>query len=181
MPLPPRLSLLRVPRGFSLGPLSRRTLARFRSVEGLREVRRTKRLNCLPLHRHKLQPSGTILPMGLDAVEIVPRCEELFSITLADDETAAVRTVDDLYRLICTERNPTPRPPSPPLNSFTSPTRKRSFSSSHVPNHSPHHPKFFPGPPNRPGRTHRHPRRSNGPQPRRNPSTGAHRRQSRIH
>jgi hypothetical protein len=48
--------------------------------------------------------------MGLDAVEIVLRCEELFAITLADDEASAVRTVDDLYRLACTKLNVTPLP-----------------------------------------------------------------------
>jgi acyl carrier protein len=31
--------------------------------------------------------------MGLDAVEIVLRTEELFVITIGDDEAAAVRTV----------------------------------------------------------------------------------------
>jgi hypothetical protein len=46
--------------------------------------------------------------MGLDAVEIVLRCEELFTITLADDQASAVRTVDDLYRLICTKLDVTP-------------------------------------------------------------------------
>ena len=48
--------------------------------------------------------------MGLDAVEIVLRCEELFSIRLADDEAAAVRTVHDLYRLICSKLDVTPLP-----------------------------------------------------------------------
>jgi hypothetical protein len=48
--------------------------------------------------------------MGLDAVEICLRCEELFAITLADGEASAVRTVDDLYRLICTKLDMTPLP-----------------------------------------------------------------------
>jgi hypothetical protein len=39
--------------------------------------------------------------MGLDAVELVLRAEELFVITVDDDEAAAVRTVGDFYRLIC--------------------------------------------------------------------------------
>jgi hypothetical protein len=39
--------------------------------------------------------------MGLDAVEIVMRTEELFVITIGDDEAAAVRTVGDFYNLIC--------------------------------------------------------------------------------
>jgi len=48
--------------------------------------------------------------MGLDAVEICLRCEELFAITLADDEASGVRTVHDLYRLICTKLDVTPLP-----------------------------------------------------------------------
>jgi hypothetical protein len=69
-----------------------------------------ERLKCLPLRRHKRPNSGTILPTGLDAVELVLRCEELFAITLADNEASAVRTVDDLYRLICTKLDVTPLP-----------------------------------------------------------------------
>jgi acyl carrier protein len=48
--------------------------------------------------------------MGLDAVELLLRCEELFSIHLTDDEAAAVRTVGDLYRLICSKLGVTPLP-----------------------------------------------------------------------
>jgi hypothetical protein len=48
--------------------------------------------------------------MGLDAVEIVLRTEELFAITIADDEAAAVRTVGDFYNLICSKLNITPLP-----------------------------------------------------------------------
>ena len=39
--------------------------------------------------------------MGLDAVEIVLRVEEFYSLAVADDEAARVRTVGDLYELIC--------------------------------------------------------------------------------
>jgi hypothetical protein len=39
--------------------------------------------------------------MGLDAVEIVLRVEELFVVEIADDEAASVRTVGDFYVLIC--------------------------------------------------------------------------------
>ena len=46
--------------------------------------------------------------MGLDAVEIVLRAEELFVITIEDDEAAAVRTVGDFYNLICSKLNVTP-------------------------------------------------------------------------
>ena len=48
--------------------------------------------------------------MGLDAVEIVLRAEELFVITIGDDEAAAVRTVGDFYNLICSKLNVTPLP-----------------------------------------------------------------------
>ncbi|HLI75796.1 MAG TPA: hypothetical protein VKV02_02530 [Acidobacteriaceae bacterium] len=41
--------------------------------------------------------------MGLDAVEIVMRAEQFYSVTLTDYEAAQVRTVDDLYRLICSK------------------------------------------------------------------------------
>jgi hypothetical protein len=41
--------------------------------------------------------------MGLDAVEICLRTEALFAITLTDEEAAAVRTVGDFYRLICSK------------------------------------------------------------------------------
>ncbi len=46
--------------------------------------------------------------MGLDAVEIVLRTEELFVITIGDDEAAAVRTVGDFYNLICAKLNVSP-------------------------------------------------------------------------
>jgi hypothetical protein len=39
--------------------------------------------------------------MGLDAVEMVLRTEELFVINIGDDEAASVRTVGDFYNLIC--------------------------------------------------------------------------------
>ena len=48
--------------------------------------------------------------MGLDAVEIVLRTEELFAITIEDDEAGTVRTVGDFYRLICSKLNVTQLP-----------------------------------------------------------------------
>lgn len=39
--------------------------------------------------------------MGLDSVEIVLRTEELFAVSITDEEAALVLTVGDLYRLIC--------------------------------------------------------------------------------
>ena len=41
--------------------------------------------------------------MGLDAVGLVMRTEDEFSITLSDDEAGTVRTVDDLYQLVLTK------------------------------------------------------------------------------
>ena len=41
--------------------------------------------------------------MGLDAVEIVMRVEEFYSLTITDEEAALVRTVGDLYSLICSK------------------------------------------------------------------------------
>ena len=46
--------------------------------------------------------------MGLDAVEIVLRAEDFFVITIEDDEAEAVRTVGDLYTLICAKLNVLP-------------------------------------------------------------------------
>jgi hypothetical protein len=46
--------------------------------------------------------------MGLDAVEIIMRAEELFAITIEDREAATVRTVGDFYRLICSKLGVTP-------------------------------------------------------------------------
>jgi acyl carrier protein len=58
--------------------------------------------------------------MGLDAVEIVLRTEELFGITLREDEGAAVRTVGDLYKLVCSKLNVSPLPS--PVSSAKLPT-----------------------------------------------------------
>ncbi len=43
--------------------------------------------------------------IGLDGVEIVLRCEEVFEIYLSDEDVGATVTVGDLYRLICKELN----------------------------------------------------------------------------
>jgi len=48
--------------------------------------------------------------MGLDAVELVLRTEELFCISIGDDEAGAVRTVGDFYKLICTKLDLAPLP-----------------------------------------------------------------------
>lgn len=58
--------------------------------------------------------------MGLDAVELLLRTEELFAIALSDKEAADIRTVGDLYILICTKLNVTPLPS--PVTPTTLPT-----------------------------------------------------------
>ncbi len=46
--------------------------------------------------------------MGLDAVEIVLRTEEVFTIEINDEEAAGVRTVGDFYTVICQKLGLTP-------------------------------------------------------------------------
>jgi hypothetical protein len=41
--------------------------------------------------------------MGLDAVEIILRVEELFAIDIGDEEAAKVETVGQFYELICSK------------------------------------------------------------------------------
>ena len=50
--------------------------------------------------------------MGLDTVELVMRCEEVFAIDLPDVELSSVSTVGDLYNVICRRMNlePVERP-----------------------------------------------------------------------
>lgn len=43
--------------------------------------------------------------MGLDAVEIILRAEELFAINIADEEASKVETVGQFYELICFKLN----------------------------------------------------------------------------
>lgn len=74
--------------------------------------------------------------MGLDAVEIVLRTEELFVITFTDDEVAAVRTAGDFYRLICSKLNVTPlQSPvtSAELPKITHKEKRFLFLSMHTP------------------------------------------------
>jgi hypothetical protein len=74
--------------------------------------------------------------MGLDAVEIVLRTEDLFAITIQDDEAAAVRTVGDFYRLLCSKRNVTPLPSpvtSAELPIITHKEKKFLFLRTHTP------------------------------------------------
>jgi hypothetical protein len=46
--------------------------------------------------------------MGLDAVEISLRAEELFAIEIQDEEAARVETVGQFYDLICSHLNIVP-------------------------------------------------------------------------
>ena len=74
--------------------------------------------------------------MGLDAVEIVLRTEDLFGLHIEDSEAAAVRTVGDFYRLLCSKLNVTPLPS--PITSVELPiiTRKekaRFFGHTRTP------------------------------------------------
>lgn len=46
--------------------------------------------------------------MGLDAVEIILRTEDEFSITISDDEAAASVTVGDLFRVILAKLDVSP-------------------------------------------------------------------------
>ena len=46
--------------------------------------------------------------MGLDAVEIVLRAEDLYSISITDEEAGNVRTVGDFYKVICFKLNVKP-------------------------------------------------------------------------
>jgi hypothetical protein len=74
--------------------------------------------------------------MGLDAVEIVLRSEELFVISIGDKEAAAVRTVGDFYNLICSKLNVTPLPSpitSAELPEITHKEKKFLFLSKHTP------------------------------------------------
>jgi acyl carrier protein len=48
--------------------------------------------------------------MGLDVVELVMRCEEVFAIELRDEDMERVQTVGDLYTAVCNELKLTPHP-----------------------------------------------------------------------
>src|ERR1700743_3053531 len=74
--------------------------------------------------------------MGLDAVEIVLRTEELFVITIEDDEAAGVRTVGDFYNLICRKMSLMPLEfpvTSAKLPTITHKKKKLLFFSTHTP------------------------------------------------
>jgi hypothetical protein len=74
--------------------------------------------------------------MGLDAVELVLRTEELFVISLSDEEAATVRTVGDFYRLICSKVDviPLPSPVTPvQLPVVTEKGRQFLFLAKHTP------------------------------------------------
>jgi acyl carrier protein len=79
--------------------------------------------------------------MGLDAVEIVLRAEELFKINIEDSEAAAVYTVGDFYTLICAKLNVTPMHApvtSPSLPTITQKETTFLFLSRQTPLPAPH-------------------------------------------
>jgi hypothetical protein len=74
--------------------------------------------------------------MGLDAVEIILRTEELFAIEVSDDDAAKVRTVGDFYQLICAKLNLPPLPApvtSKDLPVITRREKSLLFLSRHTP------------------------------------------------
>ena len=46
--------------------------------------------------------------MGLDTVELILRCEEVFEVEIPDSKLEEVRTVGEYYNLICNALNLTP-------------------------------------------------------------------------
>jgi acyl carrier protein len=48
--------------------------------------------------------------MGLDIVELVIRTEEVFGITIENSDAEKIRTVGDLYQLVCKLLNVSPTP-----------------------------------------------------------------------
>jgi hypothetical protein len=74
--------------------------------------------------------------MGLDAVDLVLRAEELFAITIGDHEAGSVRTVGDFYLLICAKLNVAPLlspATSGKLPTITHKEKKFFFVYSHTP------------------------------------------------
>ena len=62
--------------------------------------------------------------MGLDVVELVLRCEEVFDIELEDNRLEHTRTVGDLFELICAQLGlPTSQTSPATLTGPTSPHR----------------------------------------------------------
>ncbi|MGI4758961.1 MAG: acyl carrier protein [Janthinobacterium lividum] len=66
----------------------------------------------------KLTTRMLMSTMGLDAVEIVLRAEELYPISITDEEAGSVHTVGDFYEVICAKLNvealPVPATPAEP-------------------------------------------------------------------
>ncbi|RRA49333.1 hypothetical protein [Acidipila sp. EB88] len=74
--------------------------------------------------------------MGLDAIEIILRAEELFVVSISDDEANDVRTVGDFYRLICGKLSLTALESpgtSAKLPRITQKVKKLSFLETHIP------------------------------------------------
>jgi hypothetical protein len=120
-------------------------LRRFLAAAGRSEAQ-AQRLNRLPSRSH-LRYAPT---MGLDAVEIVLRTEELFAIHIEDDEAAAASTVGDLYRLVCTKLHLEPL--SSPTTSDRLPVithKKKKFSFLQTQTPLPAPPEVLPWSPQR--------------------------------
>jgi acyl carrier protein len=76
--------------------------------------------------------------MGLDAVEIVLRAEELFVIEISDGDVAAVRTVGEFYQLICAKLDvPSLRSPVATEELPVITHREKAFLFSGRPTHLP--------------------------------------------
>jgi len=74
--------------------------------------------------------------MGLDAVEIILRAEELFAIDIGDEEAAKVETVGQFYELICSKLHIPPLPSpvtSEELPVITNREKKFLFLSRNTP------------------------------------------------
>jgi hypothetical protein len=64
--------------------------------------------------------------MGLDLVELVVRTEEDFGITIDDLEAGRIRTVGDLYHVICKLRDIAPHPNPDQLTAVASTKRSQA-------------------------------------------------------
>jgi hypothetical protein len=71
--------------------------------------------------------------MGLDIVELVMRTEEVFNITIEPAEAEQVRTVGDLYELVCKLLNVSPTPDPDKLTGIHYPPRRYGPLSQQTP------------------------------------------------
>jgi acyl carrier protein len=71
--------------------------------------------------------------MGLDIVELVIRTEEVFGITIENYDAEKIRTVGDLYELVCKLLNVSPTPDPDKLTGVHHPPSKYGPLSQHTP------------------------------------------------